>query len=136
MGLEDSKDLSVRTDERANRFVDRTYGGCFAKDGCQQADVLSETWHELLGMHTLETLAKGEGIEGIVTSVVSMEPSSLAEDPWSELLHLQGVETVDLQQCGFPTMHVSLSDIEVEKALQIMQEHVVEEGGQGRRAEM
>ena len=59
------------------------------------------------------------------------EPSSLVEDPWSGLLHAQGVEMVDLQRSGLATVHVSLSEVEVEQVLQIIQEQIVEECDQG-----
>ena len=137
MGLEDSKDLSTCGDERGIRSVDRVYDRHVTMEGSQGSDTLSETWHELLGIHPLETLVgvEGvEGVEGVTASAVPIglsEPSSLVEDPWSELLHAQGVEMVDLQRSGLATVHVSLSEVEVEQVLQIIQEHIVEERDQG-----
>lgn len=72
----------------------------------------------------------GEGVEGVAAPVVPMELSSL-EDPWSKLLHEQGVEMVDLQHSELATVHITLSEVEVEQALQIMQEQTIEERGQG-----
>jgi len=103
----------------------------------QGSDTLSETWHELLGIHPLENLVDGERVErveGVTASAVPTglsEPSSFVEDPWSELLHAQDVEMVDLQRSGLATVHVSLSEVEVEQVLQMMQEQIVEERDQG-----
>jgi hypothetical protein len=130
MGLEDNKDLRARRDERANRSVDIAR---FTGITGQRADTLSDIWHELLGVQPLKTLAEGDPVEGGVTSDVPVEPSSLSVDPWSELLHVQGVEMVDLQQPEFPIAHVALSEVEVEEALQILQEQTVEEMARGSR---
>ena len=137
MRLEDSKDLSACGDERGIRSVDSVYDRYVTMEGSQGSDTLSETWHELLGIHPLENLVDGERVErveGVTASAVPTglsEPSSFVEDPWSELLHAQGVEMVDLQRLGLATVHVSLSEVEVEQVLQIMQEQIVEERDQG-----
>ena len=137
MGLEDSKDLSTCGDERGIRSVDRVYDRHVTMEDSQGSDTLSETWHELLGIHPLENLVDGERVErveGVTASAVPTglsEPSSFVEDPWSELLHAQGVEMVDLQRSGLATVHVSLSEVEVEQVLQMMQEQIVEERDQG-----
>jgi len=130
MGSEDNKDLRARGDERANRSVDIA---CFTGITGQRTDTLSEIWHELLGTQPLKTLAVGDPVEGGVTSDVPVESSSLSGDPWGELLHVQGVEMVDLQQPEFPMAHVALSEVEVEEALQILQEQTVEEMARGSR---
>ena len=84
---------------------------------------LSVIWRKLLGVYE-------DGNANDPTSVtdhIAQSPMPVAEtgvtDPWSELLHVQGVEVVDLQQCGPQTIQVSFSEQEVEQALQIMQEH-------------
>ena len=130
MGSEDNKDLRARGDERANRSVDIAR---FTVEDGQRTDTLSEIWHELLGTQPLKTLAEGDPVEGGVTSDVPLESSSLSGDPWGELLHIQGVEMVDLQQPEFPMAHVALSEVEVEEALQILQEQTVEEMARGSR---
>jgi hypothetical protein len=130
MGTEDNKDLRARGDERANRSVDIAR---FTGITGQRTDTLSEIWHELLGAQPLETLADGDWVEGGVTSDVPVGPSSLSADPWSELLHVQGVEMVDLQQPEFPMAHVALSEVEVEEALKILQEQTVEEMARGSK---
>jgi hypothetical protein len=92
-------------------------------------DTLSETWHELLGSDFAERLLKGEKGDELMASVELRDASMLATDPWSELLGNQGVKMVDLS--GLAPTHVSLSEVEVEQALQIMWERIVEESGQG-----
>ena len=134
MGLEDNKDLSACSDERVVKSVDRVHDRYFTMECCQGNDMLSETWHELLGIHALETLVDEEGVAGVAAPGVPMgllELSSFEGDPWSKLLHTRGVELVDLQHSELATVHVSLSEVEVEQALQIMQEQAIEEGGQG-----
>jgi hypothetical protein len=130
MGSEDNKDLRARRNERANRSVDIAR---FTVEGGQRTETLSEVWHELLGAQPLEALAEGDRVEGGVTADVPVGLSSLSGDPWGELLHVQGVEMVDLQQPEFPMAHVALSEVEVEEALQILQEQTVEEMARGSR---
>jgi hypothetical protein len=74
-------------------------------------DELSDTWRKLL-------LTDADHIN---------IPSSLTDDPWSKLLHAQGIKIVDLQD----QVQISLSELEVEQALQIMQEQPIEGKNQG-----
>jgi hypothetical protein len=76
-------------------------------------DELSDIWQELLGLHPT-------GIE--TNSDVVVIPSSLPEDPWSQLLQVQGARIVDLQDVHLQEIQISLSELEVDQALQIMQE--------------
>ena len=140
MGLEDDKDLSVCSDERAIKSVDRVNERYYTMESCQGNDMLSETWHKLLGIHALEASVGGEGVEGVEGAEGVAAPeipmglwelSSFEGDPWSELLHTRGVELIDLQHSELATVHVSLSEVEVEQALQIMREQAIEERGQG-----
>jgi len=82
---------------------------------------LSDIWRKLLGVYENEIASDPAS----VTEHIAQSPMSVpgVADPWSELLHVQGVEVVDLQQCGPQTIQVSFSEQEVEQALQIMQEH-------------
>lgn len=83
-------------------------------------ETLSETWRELLGAYTRETMAhRGEEVT----------PTALVDDSWDQLQHIQGVEMVDLQQVRLATVRVSLSEAEVERALQVMQERPDEDNG-------
>ena len=70
---------------------------------------LSQVWQELLGRYPAN--AEMSIPAGDVTI------PTLESDPWSELLHVKGVEVVDLQ-----TVHLQMSDQDLEQVLQIMQE--------------
>ncbi|GAC1377886.1 MAG: hypothetical protein NVS4B7_02410 [Ktedonobacteraceae bacterium] len=78
-------------------------------------DELSDIWRKLLGAYSTDTT----GVQAYTDQPVP--PLSL-NDPWSELLHTQDVKIVDLQHLRLPDIQISLSEIEVEQALQIMQE--------------
>ena len=80
-------------------------------------DELGDAWQKLLGIHPT-------GIE--TDPDVVEEPSSLADDPWSELLQAQGARIVDLQHVRLQEIQISLSELELEEALQIMQEQPVQ----------
>ncbi len=79
-------------------------------------DELSDTWRKLLGIYSTDRTDMQADTNLPVT------PSSLNSDPWNQLLHMQGVELIDLQHLRLQDMQISLSDQEVEQALQIMQE--------------
>lgn len=80
-------------------------------------DELSDTWQKLLGIHPT-------GIE--TNPDVVEKPSSLANDPWSELLQAQGARIVELHHVRLQEIQISLSELEVEQALQIMQEQPIQ----------
>jgi hypothetical protein len=102
----------------------------FIQDRYQRPDVLSETWQELLGAYPAEALAMSG--EGVMPAMPVAPVTVIAfDDPWNQLLHVQGVEMVDLQQVRLDAVQVAFSDVEVEQALQIMQEQPTEENGRG-----
>jgi hypothetical protein len=79
------------------------------KDQAPAQPELSETWQELLGYRSANAqsgITAGEAI-----------PPALESDPWSALLRSKGTEVIDLQQ-----LHLPVSDQELERLLQIMQE--------------
>jgi hypothetical protein len=79
------------------------------QDTAQSQPELSAIWYELLGERlTLNNTPEAVGDITIPT---------LGTDPWSTLLQASGVEVIDLQ-----AMHLSISDQEVERMLQVMQE--------------
>ena len=80
-------------------------------------DELSDTWQKLLGIYptTMEADSDDEAM-----------PSSLSDDPWSELLQGQGAKVVDLQHVRLREVGISLSELEVEQALQVMQEQSIQ----------
>jgi hypothetical protein len=77
-------------------------------------DTVSNIWHELLG----NASTQGE------TTAPESEATlpTLESDPWGKLLQARGVEIIDLQQ-----LHLHMSDQDVEKALQIMQEQPLQD---------
>jgi hypothetical protein len=77
---------------------------------------LSDIWQKLLGIHPTGEEANSD---------IELLPPSLADDPWSQLLQAQGARIVDLQHMYSQEAQISLSDLEVEQALQIMQEQPV-----------
>jgi hypothetical protein len=79
-------------------------------------DELNGTWRNLLGINDC-SLAYENATEN---SVQPAEP--VVADPWSELLHAQGIELIDLQQYHPQKVQVSFSEQEVEQALQFLQE--------------
>jgi hypothetical protein len=101
MGFRDDKEMVIGNDKNANKSVEPT------------PDELSDTWLKLLGTHPA-------GIE--TTSDKIVIPTSLADDPWSQLLQAQGARIVDLQHMHLQEIQISLSELEVDQALQIMQE--------------
>src|SRR5437588_13105210 len=102
MGLCDDKDMAIHTDKDASASFEALPGE------------LSDTWCKLLGIHPTEIQAN--------TNIAAMS-SSLGDDPWRELLQAPGVEIIDLQRLHLDEVKVALSELEVEEALQIMQEH-------------
>lgn len=77
---------------------------------------LSDTWRKLLGLCAIDS------VDTEADELLSTTPTIVQSDPWSQLLHVQGVEMVDLQHLRLSPTQISLSDREVEQALQIMQE--------------
>lgn len=103
----------------------------------QQAEAeLSDTWRELLGLST-EAAANADAGAGTATRQ-AVEPGpalavgaetpeipTLNNDPWVALQRGQGIEIVDLQQVHSQ----ALNDLDMEQALQFMQEQSAS-GGQ------
>lgn len=125
MGLQENKHLSIRKDAYTNTSFDNAYYARSAQNRYPRPDELSETWQELLGTYPVETLAKSD------EEVTSGTVPAFTYDPWNQLLHIQGVEMVDLQQGRLETAHVAFSDVEVEQALEVMWEQPAEENGRG-----
>ncbi|GAC1390955.1 MAG: hypothetical protein NVS4B11_18360 [Ktedonobacteraceae bacterium] len=68
---------------------------------------LSSAWLELLGQQTDDTTPFASN-----STIPALE-----SDPWRSLLHVNGVEIVDLQK-----VHLPMNDQDVEQMLQLMQE--------------
>ena len=105
MGFRDDKEMIIGNDKNANKSVEPT------------PDELSDTWQKLLG-------TQPAGIETTPDKIVI--PTSLADDPWSQLLQAQGSRIVDLQHVHLQEVQISLSELEVDQALQIMQEQPIQ----------
>ena len=128
MGLRDNKHGN---DENVINFLDQSPFHRFMIDSWEQAGELSDTWLKLLGTAPTDTLEIGETVETPVNiDSVAVTPSLLADDPWSVLTLGQGVEMVDLQHTRLADVHISLSEMEVEQALQIMQEQPTKNSNQ------
>lgn len=81
-----------------------------------QGTELSDAWRTLLGLQA------SEGKEGAPQVDPAAQVSPLSSDPWSSLLHAQGMQTVDLQKIHLHDLHPSVNNDDVEHALDIMQE--------------
>jgi hypothetical protein len=74
---------------------------------------LSDAFRALLGMQALEAAPQ-------VDPAAQVQP--LSSDPWSSLLHEQGMQAVDLQKIHLHDLHPAGNDDDVEQALNIMRE--------------
>jgi len=76
---------------------------------------LSPAWQELLGYQP----GPSSDVPAVPMTPLSDESAlpTLESDPWSELLHAQGIEVVDLQK-----IQLHMSDQDLEQVLQVMQE--------------
>jgi hypothetical protein len=109
MGFRDDKEIVIGNDKNANKSVEPT------------PDELSDIWQKLLGIHPAAIEANPD---------IVVIPTSLAEDPWSQLLQAQGARVVDLQHVHLQEIQISLSELELEEALQIMQEQPIQDKNQ------
>jgi hypothetical protein len=88
-----------------------------AQQAGQGEPELSDTWRELLGLSREATASAGADA-GTDAQAEVPEIPTLSNDPWAELQRGQGIEIVDLQQ-----LHPQpLNDLDLEQALQLMQE--------------
>ena len=79
------------------------------KDNISAQLELSTIWQELLGHHAID--ARTQAVPAEATA------SAVHADPWYALLHVKGVEIIDLQR-----LSLHISDQDVERLLQVMQE--------------
>jgi hypothetical protein len=86
----------------------------------EQQPELSDPWLELLGDRNLDLQDSSPG-----QANDHEESLLLANDPWNDLLQAQGMEIVDLQQVRLHTIRASTDNLEVEQALNMMQENPV-----------
>jgi hypothetical protein len=86
----------------------------------QQQPEVSDPWLELLGGKNLDLQDSPAG-----QANDHEESLLLANDPWNALLQAQGIEVVDLQRVRLHTIQASQDNLEVEQALERMQEKPV-----------
>lgn len=84
--------------------------------GSQPDAELSEAWRALLGSQP--STAPGHQPQAEPTAQVQ----PLNSDPWDLLLHVKGMEAVDLQKIHLRPRHSAANDADVEHALDLMQE--------------
>lgn len=77
---------------------------------------LSEAWRTLLG------LQPSEQPEGTPEIDPAAQVQPLPGDPWSRLLQAQGMQSVDLQKIHLHDLYPSVSDDDIEHALNLMRE--------------
>jgi hypothetical protein len=82
-----------------------------------QSQELSEAWRALLG---LPPAPRTESTVRQADPAAQELPQS--SDPWSELVQVRGMETVDLQKIRLRELYPAASDEDVEHALNIIQE--------------
>lgn len=88
---------------------------------------LSDAWRQLLGMEAQASSLLAAPNQLIVADAGSEEGVLvLSNDPWTQLIHAQGVQVVDLQQAHLHPAQASVADSDVEHALDIMQENLPE----------
>ncbi len=79
---------------------------------------LSEVWQQLLGEHYKRN-SKPTGNEANDASI-----PTLASDPWRVLAHTVGIENIDIQD-----LRLHMSEQDLERILQIMQEQPARKPG-------
>lgn len=92
-----------------------------------QETELSDAWRALLGLQA------SEGKEGAPQVDPAAQVLPLTSDPWSSLLHAQGMQAVDLQKIHLHDLHPALNNDDVEHALNIMQEAVDQPASQDEK---
>jgi hypothetical protein len=88
---------------------------------------LSAAWRALLG---LQSTPETEG-EPQVDPAAQIQPQS--SDPWSALVQVRGMETIDLQKIHLRSLHPSASDEDIELALNLIQEAAGQQASQEKK---
>jgi len=84
---------------------------------------LSEAWRQLLGLEALP-VSSDAALESGADAQEGLPV--LNDDPWTRLVHEQGVQVVDLQRAHIHPAQTSGEASDVEHALDIMQENLPE----------
>jgi len=97
------------------------------KKKVEQQLELSEAWRQLLGLEALPTPLPVSSDAGLESGANVQEGLPvLNDDPWTRLVHEQGVQIVDLQRAHIHPAQTSGEASDVEHALDIMQENLPE----------
>src|SRR5258708_1257700 len=86
--------------------------------GTEQNSELSAVWQALLGKQAPGSESAPRALDLDPTAQVQPQ----ASDPWSHLLHSQGLQQVDLQKLHLRELRTTSNDDDVEHALDIMRE--------------
>jgi hypothetical protein len=88
---------------------------------------LSEAWRQLLGLEALPVPLPVSSDAALESGADAQEGlPELNDDPWTRLVHEQGVQVVDLQRAHIHPAQTSGEASDVEHALDIMQENLPE----------
>jgi len=98
-----------------------------AEPGLAHNQELSAAWRALLGSQPTSTTDGASQLD----PAAQVQPQ--ASDPWNALLHVQGMETVDLQKIRLRELHPAASDEDIEHALNIMQEAAEQQASQEKQ---
>lgn len=94
-----------------------------------QEPQLTNPWRELLGIQHSQSRGEDESKQAVQGDDQEASPL-LAHDPWNDLLRTGGIEVVDLQRVRLHTIAASQDNLDVEQALDIMQEKPVSDSSE------
>jgi hypothetical protein len=94
-----------------------------------QGPQLRNPWRELLGVQHPQSQGEDESKPAVQGDGQEVSPL-LANDPWNDLLRAGGIEVVDLQRVRLRTKLASQDNLDVEQALDIMQERPVNDSSE------
>jgi len=97
--------------------------------GPGQEPQLRNPWRELLGVQHPQSQGENESKPAVQGDNQEASPL-LANDPWNDLLRARGVEVVDLQRVRLHAIASSQDNLDVEQALDIMQEKPVNDSSE------
>ncbi len=84
---------------------------------------LSEAWRQLLGLE-VQASPLPSSLEAVKAAGADNQEGVpiLSHDPWTSLVHEQGIQVVDLQQAHVHKVQIAGEESDVEHALDMMQE--------------
>jgi hypothetical protein len=97
--------------------------------GPGQESQLTHPWRELLGIQHSQSQGEDESKAAVQGDDQEASPL-LANDPWNDLLRTGGIEVVDLQRVRLHTISAPQDNLDIEQALDIMQEKPVNDSSE------